>query len=58
MTNQEILNTLSGLEAALYYRADGSDDRENISFSDCQTARDMINEVLVFWHNVTGLTID
>lgn len=57
MSNQEILNSLSGLEAALYYRADGSDDRENVSYQDIQTAHDLINEALKHWHRVTGCTL-
>lgn len=58
MNNQAILNTLSELESELYYRADGSNDREGVSFEDCQRARDLVNAALIFWHNVTGLTIN
>lgn len=57
MTNQEILNTLSGIEAALYYRADGSDDREGISYQDIETAHNAANELLKFWHRITGCTL-
>lgn len=57
MTNQDILNMLSGIEAALYYRHDGSDDREGISFSDLEKAHDAANELLKFWHQITGCTL-
>lgn len=57
MTNQEILNTLSGLEAALYYRHDGSDDREGVSFSDLEAMHNLINKALRDWNRITGCTL-
>lgn len=57
MTNKDILNALSGIEAALYYRHDGSDDRQGVSFEDLEEAHNKANELLKFWHKVTGETL-
>lgn len=57
MTNQNILDTLSELECALYYRLDGHDDREGVSYEALQPIYNKINECLAQWHNITGLTI-
>lgn len=57
MTNQEILNTLSGLEAALYYRMDGSDDRDGVGYADLEEMHDLINIALKSWHRLTGCTL-
>lgn len=57
MTNQDILNTLSELECALYYRHDGSDNREGVSYSDLETMHNLVNEALKKWHMLTGLTL-
>jgi hypothetical protein len=57
MSNQEILNTLSGLEAAFYYKNDGSDDREGVSFADLEKMHDLINTALKDWHRITGCTL-
>ena len=57
MTNKEILNNISILESVLYYRLDGSDDRENVSYTDLETAHNAANELLKFWHRVTGETL-
>ena len=57
MNNQEILNTLSLLEAVLFYRIDGKDDRENVKVSDLEKTHDLITAALLNWHNVTGCTL-
>jgi len=57
MTNKEILNNISILESVLYYRLDGSDDRENVSYTDLETAHNAANNLLKFWHRVTGETL-
>lgn len=54
MTNNQVLNMLSVLESEFYYRADGSNDRENVSFQECQEMHDAINELLKKWHRITG----
>ena len=41
MSNQDILNTLSGLETAFYYRKDGSDSTEGVSDSKGHTPLDI-----------------
>ena len=57
MTNQDILNELSMIECVLFYRADGSDDPENISTEDLWEADKKIRDLIEFWHSVTGLCI-
>lgn len=57
MSNQEILNTLSELESVLYYRKDGSDNREGVSFSDLETMHNLINKALIDWNRITGCTL-
>ena len=54
MSNQDILQALSEIECALYYRVDGSDNPENVSYEDLKKAHDMTDELLNFWHDVTG----
>jgi len=58
MSNQEIFNTLSGLECVLYYKHDGSDDREGVSFSDLEKMHDLINTALIEWHRITGCILE
>ena len=55
MSNQDILNTLSGLEAAFYYRKDGSDSAEGVRADKIEYMHTRINELLHIWHNITGL---
>jgi hypothetical protein len=57
MTNQEILQALSGIECALYYRKDGSDDAEGVSWEDLKKIHTKIDELLHLWHNITGETL-
>lgn len=57
MTNQDILEALSGIECALYYRKDGSDDLEGVSAQDTEQAWKIVNEALRHWHQVTGCTL-
>ncbi len=57
MDNQKILDDLSGIESALYYRLDGSDDRQGIEYKDLEEMHNKINDVLVMWHKLTGLNI-
>lgn len=57
MDNQKILDDLSGIESALYYRLDGSDDRQGIEHKDLEEMHNKINDVLVMWHRLTGLNI-
>lgn len=54
MRNNQILNMLSVLESEFYYRAEGSNDRENVSFQDCQEMHDQIDKLLKKWHEITG----
>lgn len=58
MNNQEILNQLALIEAELYYRQTGSNNREGIAFKDIQKVHDKIDDLLHVWHNLTGLKID
>lgn len=57
MSNHDILNELSGIESALYYRLDGSDDPEGVSFEDLKKIHTKIDELLHLWHNITGETL-
>ena len=57
MDNQKILDDLSGIESALYYRLDGSDDRQGIEYKDLEEMHNKINDALVMWHRLTGLNI-
>ena len=57
MTNQEILERLSELECVLYYRNDGSDDTEGVSYADTEHMHNLINEALKEWHRLTGCTL-
>ena len=57
MTNQEILQALAGIECALYYRKDGSDDLQNVSMEDTEKAHAATRAMLEFWHKVTGETL-
>lgn len=56
MSNQEILNTLSGLEAAFYYRID-RDPLEGVSLENTKEIHDRINKLLLRWHELTGCTL-
>jgi hypothetical protein len=58
MTNQEILQALAGIECALYYRKDGSDDLQNVSQADTEKAHAATRDMLEFWHKVTGETLN
>ena len=58
MTNQQILNQLSLIECELYYRNDGSNDREGISYADIEKAHNLVNEALKAWYMITGCTLD
>lgn len=57
MTNQEILNYLSTLECALYYRADGHDNPEGVSEENTRKVHDLIDEAMNLWYDLTGCTI-
>lgn len=57
MTKQEILNQLSGIECALYYMADGSDDPQGLTKDQLDTAHDMAKSLLDYWHKITGCTL-
>lgn len=57
MSNQDILNKLSLIECALYYKADGSDDAEGIDPVEIRKVRQKIDEALHMWYDITGLTI-
>ena len=57
MNNQEILNTLSMLETVFFYRYDGSDSREGISYEDTQRMHNLINDALKEWHRLSGCTL-
>ena len=54
MTNKEIFKALSDIECALYYRADGSDNPESIDTQALKKAHDMADELLNYWHVLTG----
>ena len=54
MTNKEILQALAGIECALYYRKDGSDDLQNVSREDTEKAHAATRAMLEFWHRVTA----
>ena len=54
MTNQDIFKALADVECALYYRVDGSDNPENVSIEELKKAHDMVDELLNYWHNITG----
>lgn len=54
MTNKEILSSLAGIESALYYRRDGSDDPQNVSPEDIETAYKKARDLLELWHSITG----
>ena len=56
MNNQEILETLSELECILYYKAD-RDNPEQIPREKIRKARDLVNEALLYWRDITGLNI-
>lgn len=58
MTNQEILQALAGIECALYYRKDGSDDPEGVSCEDLKKIHTKTNELLHLWHDITGETLN
>lgn len=51
MDNQQIFNSLSGLEEALYYKMQNPDD---LDFSALSAIHDSINNALCKWHNLTG----
>lgn len=57
MSNQDILNKLSLIECALYYKADGSDDAEGIDPDQIYKVRQKVEEALHLWHNITGLNL-
>ena len=58
MNNQEILNQLSLIEAELYYRQTGGNNREGIAFKDIQRVHDKVDDILNVWSRLTGLHID
>ena len=58
MTNQEILNALSTLDAVMFYRYDGHDDREGVSYEDTENIWKAIIATLEDWHRITGCCID
>ena len=57
MNNQSILQALSGIEAALYYRRDGSDAPEGLTPEEIETAHAAARALLEYWHRVTGETL-
>lgn len=57
MTNKDILQALSGIECALYYRKDGSDDPQGVSAENLEKAHEAADALLTFWHDITGETI-
>ena len=57
MNKQEILEQLSGIECALYYMADGSDDPQGLTPDQIETAHDKAKELLEYWHKITGCTL-
>ena len=57
MDNQKILNTLSEIECALYYRRDGSDDSQGVSEDVLDQAHTHVKAALELWHKATGLTL-
>lgn len=56
-TNGEILESLSEIESALYYRLDGKDSAEGVNAEDLRTAHQAARALLEFWHKVTGETL-
>lgn len=54
MTKQEIINTLAGIECALYYMADGSDDPQGLSTDDLWLADKKCRELMALWNKITG----
>ena len=57
MSNQEIYNTLAGLEAEFYYRHDRRVENENISADDLKTMDDKLRDIMTFWREVTGVSL-
>jgi hypothetical protein len=57
MTNQEIFNTLSGLECVLFYKADGSDNPEGVKTSDLWEMDKALRDLIQKWHDLTGCTL-
>ena len=57
MDNQKILDTLSEIECALYYRCDGSDDPQGVSKGDLEHTHSVVQLALQLWREATGLTI-
>ena len=57
MTNQDIFKALVDVECALFYRVDGSDNPENVNIDDLKKAHDMADELLNFWHEITGCVL-
>lgn len=57
MTNKHILETLSGLECVLYYRADGSDSPEGVKPEATEAVHSLIKQALEAWHEATGETL-
>ena len=58
MNNQNILNQLSEIESVLYYRMDGSDDPEGVSYADLEEVHNLINEALKAWNRATGCILE
>ena len=58
MSNQDILNTLSLLEAVMFYRYDGHDDREGVSYEDTENIWKAIRATLEDWHRITGCCLE
>ena len=57
MSNQNILEQLSEIECALFYRKDGSDNAEGVSLDDLETAHKLAKTLLEFWYKKTGCTL-
>lgn len=53
MTNQQILQTLSGIHAELYYRID-RDGLKGVSEEATQAVLDHLTEAVKLWHEATG----
>lgn len=56
MTNKEINSAAVEIEAALYYRRDGSDSREGLTEEQTAAAYKIIRNFCDMWHEMTGAT--
>ena len=57
MTKQEIINTLAGIECALFYMADGSDDPQGLNTEDIWIANRKCRDLMEYWYKITGCTL-